>query len=121
MTTRKRSVEVSEIIRDQGKVFFLLNFIKDLDTTNETELVTENQEEPPLDDLAIIEPEYPVEDANIDKMFKNLTEKEKNLLELMVKFPHKNHTEIADILGVTRQMIEKTIKGIREKYKKEVA
>jgi len=94
------------------------NFIKDLDTKNETELVQENQEEPPLDDLATIEPEYPVEDVNIDKMFQNLTKKEKNLLELMVKFPNKNQQELADIIGVTKQAVSKMIIGVREKYKK---
>jgi len=94
------------------------NFIKDLDTKNEAELVQENQEEPPLDDLATIEPEYPVEDVNIDKMFRNLTEKEKSLLELMVKFPNKNQQELADIIGVTQPRIVQILKEIRKKYKK---
>jgi len=94
------------------------NFIKDLDTKNETELVQENQEEPPLDDLATIEPEYPVEDVNIDKMFQNLTKKEKNLLELMVKFPNKNQQELADIIGVTQPRVVQILKEVRKKYKK---
>lgn len=58
------------------------------------------------------------EKPNIDEMFINLTKKERILLELMIEFPEKNHIELAELIGVTRQMVEKIIKTLRKKYKR---
>lgn len=82
----------------------------------ESELINEGEEVTIFDNLTT-EPIRPKEELNLDKMFKNLTKQEKKLLNLMIKFPQFNQSELANRLGVTQQYISELLIEIKKKYK----
>jgi RNA polymerase sigma factor (sigma-70 family) len=89
-----------------------LNFTKGLNTVNESDLADINDKHSSLDEVVSVMPE---EEIEIDDLFANLTEEEKKFIELKKKFPHKNQTEIATILGVTQQRVSQILIDLKKK------
>lgn len=94
------------------------NFMEVLSTINESELINEEEEESPLNNLMSVDAQYPEEHTDILSQFGNLTKKEKILIQLISSHPEKNQTELAEIIGVTQQRIAQMKQILKNKYKK---
>lgn len=84
------------------------NFIKDLQTINdfEEQNITHRQE--------FI---FPEEEIEIDTLFKKLTKRELEFVELCKKYPEKNHSQIAEIMGVSREYARQLKNNLKKKLK----
>jgi RNA polymerase sigma factor (sigma-70 family) len=94
-----------------------VNFIKDLDTQNESELPDKENEQQTLDDVTDNYQSRQNEEIELDYLFENLTEAEKKFIKLRLKNPQKNQSELALIIGVSQERVSQIIEGLRKKVK----
>jgi RNA polymerase sigma factor (sigma-70 family) len=92
------------------------NFIKDLDTINESDY-TDTKGNNNFVNLPAPDPED-TELPDLSEMFGSLTKGEEKLLKLMIKFPYKNQQELADTVGVSQQRVCQILELLKKKYKK---
>jgi len=79
---------------------------------------TESEIETNVDNYEQIEAKEFHEDVNIDKMFKKLTAREREFVELCKKYPDKNNAEIALIMKVSREYVRQLKESLKNKLKK---
>ena len=93
-----------------------VNFMKGLDTINESDLNNKDEENINLDNFPA--PEQKIEEpTNYEILFQNLTIQERFLINILRRCPNKKQQELADIIGVTHQRIDQILKVLRKKVK----
>jgi len=95
-----------------------VNFIKGLDTKNESELPDKNDEQQTLDDIAIREPKEQNGEIELDQLFENLSIQERKMLNILKNNPKITQTELAKRFNVTQERISQLFINIRLKYKR---